>query len=187
MNFLSEMADEMNSEFILITETHLKMSQDEAESNLPGWSETRADRKDRSHGGLTIYTRDYIPIAHQLSYSNGHLDLACTFISPYETAIISIYRPPDCPAKLFTDGLNKIEDWLNKLEVKLDKTPNIILAGDLNFPSMKTWSPEDITKVKNNYKAKDDNTIPIGNEKEQIFKLLDMITERAFDQEVKVP
>ena len=186
MIFLNELADEMNSEIIIITETHLRNNQDEAESNIPGWSETRADRKVRSHGGVNIYTRDYIPIQHQLSYSNGHLELACTFISSYETAIISMYRPPDCPAKLFSDGINKAEEWINSLETKLEKTPTIILAGDLNFPNMKTWSPEDISRVNNNFRARTENDIPIGSEREQITKLIDMANKRAFSQEVEV-
>ena len=187
MIFLNDLANEMNSDFIFITETHLKLIQDEAESNIPGWNETRCDRLIRSHGGVIIYTRDYIPVSEQYTFSNGHVEIACNLLSNEETALVCIYRPPDCPAKSFVEALDNISDWIGKIEEKLEKAPTIIISGDLNFPTMKTWNDEDISKITANYNAREANNTDAGSEREQISKLLDLIREKALSQEVDTP
>ena len=187
MTFIQELADELKSDYILITETHLREEQDESESNLIGWNETRADRKSRSHGGVITFTRDYIPISKQLSYSNGHVELACCFIKQDNTAIVNIYRPPDCPTNLFIDAINKIEDWIKDLEENLGKVPTLVIAGDFNLPSMKSWTIEDILKASTNSIARTENNVKVGAEKEQVARLTEVIRDNALTQEVKIP
>ena len=187
MTFIQELADEMKSDYIIITETHLRKEQDESESKLRGWIETRSDRNQRSHGGVITYTRDYIALSDQLSFSNGHVDLACCFLSQDNTAIVNFYRPPDCPTKLFLEAIEKVEDWMKALELKLGKVPNIVFSGDFNLPDLKSWSQEDCIKASANLKARIENNAKIGIEREQVAKMIEVMEKNAFSQEIKTP
>ena len=87
----------MKTDYIIITETHLREKQDKEESNISGWIGTITDRKSRSHGRVITYTRDYLAISNQLSFYNGFVETDCCFIKQDNTAVVNIYRPPDCP------------------------------------------------------------------------------------------
>ena len=187
LTFISALADEMKTSYILITESHLNMDQDESESFLPGWSETRSDRNSRSHGGVISYSREHIGISNQFTFSNGHMEIACFHITEENSAIVNIYRPPDCPTSLFVEGLNKIIDWISNLEAKLDKSPTIVISGDFNFPDMKTWTLEDIHKAASNVTARSVTNAQVGTEREQVSRLIEVIKDKGLIQEVEVP
>ena len=115
------------------------------------------------------------------------MEIACTLITSYDTALITIYRPPGCPAKKFAEGIVKIEEWIDTIEAKLKKSPTIVIAGDLNFPTVKTWTEDDIARVSANVNARLANDAPVGTDKEQAAKLVDLIKKRALTQEVEIP
>ena len=187
MTFVNALEDKMKSDYILITESHLNKEQDESESHLPGWNETRKDRNSRSHGGVITYTRDYIGLSNQLTFSNGHMEIACCFNTRDNTAIVNIYRPPDCPTSLFLEGMVKIEECISNLEDKLVKIPTIVIAGDFNFPSMNSWSLDNISRASANFNARSENNAQVGADREQVSKLIDVIKAKALTQEVEIP
>ena len=96
-----------------------------------------------------------------------------------ESAWVVIYRPPRCPAGKFSEAVNVIHEWITKVEESLERVPNIYITGDFNLASMKTWDTDDIEN------SSSITSPSIGEEKEQILKLVSLIQDWSLTQEVK--
>ena len=131
--FLSTLANESEAEVIFVTETHLSEKICDSEINLPGWELTRSDRLSRQSGGVMIYYRDQITATHFNSFSNSFVETTMIFTPKTDSSWIAIYRPPHCPAVKFLESMEKISDWIVKLEETLQKTPTIYLSGDFKL------------------------------------------------------
>ena len=187
MTYLSTISDELNAQYILLTETHLSDVNSEAETFLPGWNQIRSDRKIRQKGGSLIYVRDQITVESTVTFSNSFVELVTTFIPSQNLALINIYRPPATPAAKFTEAINVIDKWIVEIENKLAKTPNIFIAGDLNFPGMGAWSSKDMDSASTNAITRANKTGDLGNNINQVRKLIDIVTKYSLSQIVKLP
>ena len=134
------MAEELSTDFILLTETHLSSKIESSEIELKGWQDIRSDRLKRLSGGSLIYHRDSLTVTEQETFSNEFVEIAMGFIPNHETVFISIYRPPSCPPEKFREALIFISNWIKVIESEIDKSPVIVMGGDLNFPFLKSWS-----------------------------------------------
>ena len=128
----------------MLTESHLSESNTEAETFLPGWQQLRSDRKSRQKGGAIIYVRDQFTLEDTLTFSNNYVEIICTFIPSQDLALITLYRPPATPACKFLEAIEVVSDWIDKVETKAGKSPNIFATGDFNFPGMCSWTPSDM-------------------------------------------
>ena len=60
------------------------------------------------------------------------------------TAVTTIYRTPNYESEDFSQAINGVRKWLTSLESKYKSLPTIIVNGDFNFPTMKSWSSNEI-------------------------------------------
>ena len=187
MTYLSTIADELNTDFLLITESHLSESHPESDTFIPGWQQIRSDRYKRQKGGVINYVRDQITVDEIITFTNSYVELICLFIPSLDLAMITLYRPPDTPAKKFIEALATIDDWINKMETKIGKAPNIITSGDFNFPGMGSWSNSDMDISATRAATRALNKGEIGNASDQIKNLIDIVQKHALNQVVKVP
>ena len=187
MTYLSTISEELSSDFLLITESHLSESHDESETFIVGWQQIRADRTNRQKGGVINYVRDQITLEEIKTYSNSYVELICIFIPSVNMALITIYRPPDTPARKFADAMKIVEDWSENLEAKRGKVPNFFITGDFNFPEMGSWTTVDMDSSSSKAATRATNKGDIGNASDQIKTLIDTVDKNALNQVVKVP
>ena len=178
------MAEELSSDLILLTETHLSLKIESSEITIKGWQDIQSDRLQRLSGGSLIYIRDSLTVTDKEAFSNDYVEMSLGFIPSQETAVIVVYRPPHCPSEKFKDTLLFISNWIKTIEKEIKKTPVILIGGDLNFPFLKTWSPEDIEVVTANGNARSDNNSAVGSERSQAIMMIDLMSELALNQEV---
>ena len=154
------------------------------EINIAGWNIIRADRKERGSGGSLLYIKDGLSVSLESNFSNSYVEVAMGFTTNTETALVSIYRPPNCPSAKFTEALAKIEEWIAQVENTLGKSPTLLVSGDLNFPSMKSWTCQDMEHMSANSNARISNDNPVGDDKTQILKLVEFVQKFSLNQEV---
>ena len=152
--FISALANEMESEAIMLTETHLDKQIKDPEISFEGWTPLRADRSVRMKGGAIIFFRDSLVVTNESTFSNSFTEVAMGFVAASNTAFIAIYRPPRCPEDQFVEALAVIESWITKVESISERSPAIIIGGDFNFPAMKSWSQDDMEKMSANPTAR---------------------------------
>ena len=181
------MSDELNSDFLLITESHLSESHTEQETFLAGWQQIRADRMNRQKGGVINYIRDQITVDDIKTFTNSYVELICLYIPSLDLALITLYRPPDTPARKFIEALVAVDDWIDKLETKIGKAPNILTSGDFNFPGMGSWTTNDMDSSTTKAAIRAVNKGEIGNVSDQVKNLIDIVHKYALNQVVKVP
>ncbi|KAK3884903.1 hypothetical protein Pcinc_010877 [Petrolisthes cinctipes] len=131
--FIGELAIEHDLMFIALTETHLKEEIGNAEIAVTNYTPFRADRENRSHGGVITYVRndlapDTVPL---LVYSNGQVELLVIKIKSLNLLIFNCYRPPSCTLVNFTKAYREMHKLIEDLPTPM---PDIIICGDFNFP-----------------------------------------------------
>ncbi|XP_076069761.1 uncharacterized protein LOC143041638 [Oratosquilla oratoria] len=130
---LKELAYQRNLIFLALTETHLTRDHLDAEVTIDGYTIHRADRKNRSHGEVIIYTRNYLAacIENVESFSNGTVELLKIYIKNLDMLVMTVYRPPNTT-------LDKFEEILARMRVVLDtllkSTTEVMILGDFNLP-----------------------------------------------------
>ena len=124
-------------------ETHLNPSMKEAEISMENYSVFRADRKDRSKGGVVVYLRKEAAADAQLltSGSNGTVEHVVVHSKAYNLVIINVYRPPSTPTCCFSPVINKIRECLAGFNGAM---PSIVFCGDLNLPGT-SWETGETT------------------------------------------
>ena len=111
-----------------------------------------------------------VPIEMVEKHSNGNVETIIAEAHTLGTAIILIYNPPSNFAlEKFKESLGRINRYLEKNAAK-EKPMEIILTGDLNFPStVTTWDQSDVGVIPNPKGGKTDRKIG--------FQMLSELTE----------
>ena len=126
-----------------VTETWLKPDVKDSELlvNFPGYSVIRCDRETRKCGGVCVFLRDDISAECIGSFDNGVCELLVLKIHSMNTVLAVIYRPPDTRLAEFSPALTELDKILTDLQAP---APNLVLMGDLNFPSsVMNWTSVD--------------------------------------------
>ena len=178
------MADELSSEIILISETHLSSKIESFEISLEGWNEIRSDRRNRNSGGTLIYLKDSLVVSDQEVFSNEYVEMTLSFISKQNTIFVAVYRPPACPTEKFSEALLYLTNWIHKIEEDSKTTPVIVIGGDFNFPFLQAWTTEDIEDVSSNTSARLQSNSAIGSDRSQAANMIDFLNEFSLSQEV---
>ena len=79
-----------------------------------------------------------------------------------KTAIVTLYRPPNCEINDFSQALDSIKSWISSLETEYSTTPTIVLNGDFNFPKMKVWDSAEIVRFLDDIQSRESNNQTIG-------------------------
>ena len=121
---------------VLINETHYsdKITTKEIEKHFPKHNVVRSDRDikrgvKKSHGGAMILVPKILAIQTQLCYSNGQVEVAAAFADT-ENCFGTVYAPPDSPAERFIEVLDKLEQFINKVDPE-----SVTITGDWNLAS----------------------------------------------------
>ena len=181
LQVISSLAEELESDLILITETHLKPEIGDEEIQIGGWDCIRSDRTRRQKGGSMIYYKEDMIILN----SNDYMEVSMFFAPRENKAIICCYRPPNCPTVNFKEVIDVMEDWIKSVEKEHLKAPQIVIAGDFNFPDLKSWSEEDIENYSSNPIARDHHGIAVGSDKDQALDMIELIKKLGLTQEVR--
>ena len=86
------------------------------------FSVQRADRSDRSHGGVIMYVDNKYNSISVTQTSNSQCELIGVLIKELKSLIFTVYRPPMSGNKdTFEETLEIISDVINKYGSELDK------------------------------------------------------------------
>ena len=140
--FLAEVGG--NPRIIAITETWLSDRVFDAEitSYFPEYSLIRSDRNTVERagsgndgelskgGGVCLLSHLSLPVKTLDTFSNGVCELLVAEVMEYKMIIAVVYRPPCASYKKFKEAMDRLSDSF----ANLIPLPNILLAGDFNFP-----------------------------------------------------
>ena len=142
--YIKDILEESTPAVFALTETWLNESHQIAETHIEGYSLITANRKrkksshGRSSGGAGVYIADNHAISTEtiFSYSNGVIESLGVHIQTLNLVYIVTYRSPDTPrnrstSKEFSAFLEELQKAIRSLPTP---TPDIVLAGDFNFP-----------------------------------------------------
>ena len=132
--------DKSRSNLLIVTESHLNNNILDAEIQMEGYDLIRGDRKERSHGGVAIYTSSNIISETLLTFSNTVCELVIMKLPQINHILVTIYRPPDTNCTEFREMINTLLTTLRVLDSPL---PDISIFGDFNFPNVK-WPEGEI-------------------------------------------
>ena len=148
--YVQDLLIDQNQLFITLTETWLKDHTD-AEININGYRLFRSDRirkkkstRGRDSGGVAIYVRSDLGNTMEplLQYSDGHIEVLCTYSKHEQIFIATIYRQPDDPQNNSRSTSHQFGIALNALRKCIldigNIHPNIIVTGDFNLPHV-SW------------------------------------------------
>ncbi|MEL7079382.1 MAG: reverse transcriptase family protein [Cyanobacteria bacterium J06582_2] len=131
---------------MLFTESHLNDSAKEKEFHIPNYSSICCNRKNRSHGGVIIYLHNHLSYKILCNASDEMCSLLSIYINELKLIIFLAYRPPPDydhanqyhGTHLESSFSNIIINNVNNIILNFGApTPDIILAGDFNFPNAK--------------------------------------------------
>lgn len=131
INQLKVNINQINSAFILLSETHLTDAIDSNELAIKNYNLYRADSNSRHTGGAAVYVRDDIVVINVEKIAiNSNLWLIAVKVNTkiFRGKIACIYRSPNCESNdvFFTE----IDNWLR---INADSNENTILCGDINI------------------------------------------------------
>ena len=95
---------------IALTESHPNNNINITVIGIENYTAFRADRDNRSHGGVITYIRNDIAtsVKELLIYSNETVEIIAVHIKKWATVHANIYRPPNCARDKFIDVLQKL-------------------------------------------------------------------------------
>ena len=141
MKFLREMCKDERPYFLAFAETWLNDRMKEAEYEIEGYTHVASHRKDRKGGGVIIYIDNGAPYKPLISVSDKMCSIVAIHLEELNLIVFMVYRPPpdsktiyhgDKLERSFDDiVLSNIIKVIGKFQAP---TPDIILAGDFNFP-----------------------------------------------------
>merc|ERR1712002_535844 len=120
--------------------TGLKESILEAEFSIDGYSYVASHRVNRCGGGVIIYITKDVSYKILTTVSDEMCSMVAVRLEKLNVIVFMVYRPPasykskyhgEILEKSFKDIVIKNICEMNKFKAP---TPNIILAGDFNFP-----------------------------------------------------
>ena len=169
-----------------MTESHIKDRVEDNEIHIDGYTSTRGDRKIREGGGVISYVKDHLTVSSELGESDSMNELLCIYINELNTAVITMYRPPDSTTESFSWSINKVNDWIRKVQSKHDGV-RIIITGDFNLGKLEDWSDEIVEKTKDKINERILNKEIIGSESSQMLELIEFSERWNLIQNVKKP
>ena len=117
---------------IAITETWVKGKISKAQLDIPHYTPHRTDRANRNRGGCLTYIHEDICVCKTLNFDNKFCEVSVTPLEKDKTAVITVYRPPDCPPLKFQGAMDFIQNFVNAA----DDSWTYLISGDLNFPNI---------------------------------------------------
>ena len=105
---MANTAAESHTSLICLQETWLTEDHSAAESFLQGFTEFCTIRKDRSHGGCSIYVNNDVTVVGHNSLSNGYCEVGMVQIEELDLSLINIYRHPAATTHSFIDSIDVI-------------------------------------------------------------------------------
>ena len=97
-----------------------------------------------------------------------------------------MYRPPNCPVDMFSDMIDKVNQWISNLRSETED-PTIYITGDFNMNFLKNWDYEIIQKFYNSTSDKMNSEAGTSTEKIQAIKLIDFVNSHYLSQMVVTP
>ena len=134
-----ELAENYNSLFVSLQESHLTPGVLDAEINFRNFNAFRSDRKHRKNGGVITYVRKDLVVKNEFSHSNSYCESLALHIPELNLCLINLYRPPNCPTIHYQETLNLLSNFLLTIEGKSGIAPIILLTSDMNLPFIKDW------------------------------------------------
>ena len=139
--FLREKCEEEKPFFLAFAESHLNDRIKESEYELEGYSHTASHRSRRTGGGVIIYVSNDHTYQTLASTSDEMCSLAAIYINEMNLVVFMAYRPPPNYKNQYNGEVlensfkNIVIDNIKKIMSEFNTpTPDIILAGDFNFP-----------------------------------------------------
>ena len=182
---LLDLAKMKNCFLISLTETHLSSNISNVELTTEGWDLYRTDRLERFGGGVAVYIKQSFSVSDQLNFSSDMCELLGLYLPLSKTAVVTLYRPPNCEVSDFSQALDSIKSWISTLESKYNTTPTIVLNGDFNFPKMKVWDSAEIVKFLDDIQSRELNNQVIGIMSSQTKMLCDTVQDLFLHQVIE--
>ena len=141
ISFLREQSKEETPYFLAFAETFLNESIKEAEFEIEGYSHATSHRLNRIGGGVIIYISNDLTYKILVSESDKMCSIVAVYINELNLVVFMAYRPPPSHKKHYHGDI--LEKSFNNIVISNIKkvmsefntpTPDIILAGDFNFP-----------------------------------------------------
>ena len=139
--FLREECSLNEPYFLAFAETHLKDTIKEAEFNIPDYSYAASHRQRRKGGGVIIYINNKFTYQTLVSASDEICSTIAVYINELNLIVFMIYRPPpDYDTQYHGEILEEsfktivIDNIYKVLKDHKSPVPDIIIAGDFNFP-----------------------------------------------------
>ena len=130
------------------------------------------------------YVKEHLTVSNELRDSDAMNDLLCIFIIELNTAIVTMYRPPDSTVESFRWSIKKVNIWLSKILQKSDGV-RVIVNGDFNLGKLGDWEDKEIEKTKDKINEKIYNKETIGSEKAQMLELIEFAEKWGLMQNIK--
>ena len=125
--------------FIAITESWLDPHIADAQIHIDGYLVFRCDRDGRG-GGVCLYVHESLAVSNVQKYDYGRCQCLIIQVLTINTCVIVVYRPPDADTQSFNAIMRFIKDYINDM----NESSQIVLTGDVNFPSI-DWSQSSVT------------------------------------------
>ena len=142
---LSKDCIDSNPIFLAFTESHLNDSSKESEYHIPNYTPITCNRRSRAKGGVIVYLHNHLTYSLLSSSSDHMCSLLAIHIKEINLVLILAYRPPpDYDSQHHGEPLMEsfssviISNALQILRELPLPLPDIIMAGDFNFPKA-TW------------------------------------------------
>ena len=168
-----------NPFFLAFTESHLNDSSKEAEYHIPNYTHITCNRKGRSKGGVIIYLHNHLTYVLLEKAADEMCSLLAVHIREINLVLFLAYRPPpdydgQYHGRLLEGSFNSviisnISKVLSNLPLPL---PDIILAGDFNFPKA-TWRDGSGIKAQGH-----------SSENTMLNQLIDLCDDYSFTQKI---
>lgn len=141
IKFLREQCIEETPLFLAFAETYLKEWVKDAEIEIEGYAHEASHRINRDGGGVIIYIRKDLTYQILTSESDDMCSMVAIHINELNLIVFMVYRPPpNNKNKYHGEILEKsfkeiVTNNIQKIMLDFQSpTPDVILAGDFNFP-----------------------------------------------------
>ena len=141
IKFLREQCNEERSYFLAFAESHLNAGIKDAEFEIEGYSHVRSHSIRRIGGGVIIYISNELTYQNIVTASDEMCSLVGIYINTLNMILFMAYRPPPNHKSQYHGDIleqsfkNIVIDNVRKVMHQYKTpTPDIILAGDFNFP-----------------------------------------------------
>ena len=100
---------------LCISETWIKSYVSDAQISIPSYHQPyRSDRANRMRGGCLTYIHQSISVGEKSTFDNMFCEACITPLEEVKTAVISVYRPPNCPTSKFRQKIDFIQNFILK-------------------------------------------------------------------------